>query len=173
MCPPDRAAVAAILGGRAFVKLCDTDDALLVSDAPKRMDGQALAGALTRLAQAGYTAQTTPRGLLAIDWTESRWQELFEQNITAGEPALPQNEALHACYALATLLLLHPAPPAQQPKLLLRNLLKAACRKGGLAAAAPPMLAACAQRLRMHQALPTAAASLLVAVLHTEGEANG
>lgn len=173
MCLPDRAAVATMLGVRAFVRLCATDDALLVSDAPKRMDAQALQAAITRLEQAGYTASIVPRGLLAIDWNETRWQAFSDRYAASGEPVFPQDEKLHSVYELARLMRLHPVRLARQPKPMLRALAKAACRKGGLVACAPNALVACAQRLRLHEALPSAAMGLLTAELYAHCAGGG
>jgi hypothetical protein len=169
----EREAVKALVGGGAFVRFAAEDDALLVSDAPRRMVAEALADAVARLTAAGYLCRVTERGLLAIDWNETRWAAFAARHSAGGWPPWPHDEALHACYALVRLLLLHPAPWAAQPRPLLRALVKALARRGGLCKAAPALLAACARRLRRHEALPSAGAGLILAALpltHNHGE---
>ncbi len=158
----ERADVRRLLGGGAFVRLAVDDDALLVSDAPRRMDADALAEAIGRLQAEGYVAWVTERGLLAIDWGERRWHIWEERGRICSEPTLPSDETLHAPYALARLLWAHPAPWHEQPRTLLRELVKAAARREGIVRIAPTMLTVCAERLRRHETLPTAAAWLVI-----------
>ena len=162
----ERAAVRQIIGGSVFVRLADEDGALLASDAPRRMDAYSLGEAITRLQAEGYAAWVTERNLLAIDWGELRWHSFGERHQACVTLAVPNEEAQHALYALARLLIAHPAPLHDQPRALLRRLIKAGAFKDGLVNIAPELTASCAERLRRHEALPSAATGLLVQALH-------
>lgn len=162
----ERATVRRIIGGSVFVKLAEGDDALLVSDAPRRMVAGALREAIDRLQAEGYVAWITERDLLAIDWDEKRWHAFCEPRQTCETLTIPSDATRHALYALARLLAAHPAPRKEQPLTLLRALVKAATRKDGLLKIAPAMLATCAVRLRQRETLPSAAAWLAVQALH-------
>lgn len=162
----ERAAVRQIIGGSVFVRLAEGNDALLVSDAPRRMVAGALQEAIDRLQAEHYVAWVTARNLLAIDWDEKRWRAFCERRQTCETLTIPSDETQHALYALARLLTVHPAPCNEQPLTLLRALVKAATRKDGLLKIAPAMLATCAVRLRRRETLPSAAAWLAVRALH-------
>ncbi len=161
----ERDRVRALLGGYAFVRVSDDPRALLVSDAPRRMEPEAFAAACERLREAGYACRETERGLLLIDWGEKRWEAFASEPQPDACPALPESEALHPLYTLAQLLLRHPAPLAAQPFTMLRALICAAMKQGGLAQIASATLADCARRLRLHEALPAAASGLILRAL--------
>lgn len=156
--PAECAAIAAILGGKAFVRVADGEDALFVSDAPRRLPPHAWDIARLRLENAGYTAQSTENGLLAVDWDEARWR-LWRDACADAEPAaFPGDKTLWPAYALAALLARHPAPWETQPRELLRAAVKATFTPSLIPQTAKVMYGICAQRLRLGLPLPSAAA---------------
>lgn len=159
--PAECAALAALLGG-GFVRIAQGDvGALFLSDAPRRLPQQAMEAALARLARAGYVARPTAAGLLALDWDEERWRiwrDACEQTPTA---AFPRSETLWPAYSLATLLTRHPAPWDSQPRDMLRAVVKGSLAPQTMRRTAFALYTACAQRLRLHEALPATAAGAL------------
>ena len=107
---------------RCFVRVCDDDTALWVSDLPRRMPG---CGVLKEtLFQAGFAVQTDEQAMLwYVDWTAERWQEILAK-LPQECPPLPQQEAQHELYALCRLWLLHPAPLAPEHMPALRRAVK-------------------------------------------------
>ena len=162
---PECAAVRAMLGGEPFVHMARGEDGLMVSDAPRRLDALALAEGCDRLRAAGYVFRPTEQGLLAIDWNERRWVDFAGDALREDAPAIPEDDAQHPLYALFMLLHRHPASADAQPRALLRTLVKASMRKDGLESIALPMLETCAQRLRRHEALPSAARRMILRAL--------
>ena len=158
--PNECAALAAIINA-GFVRVAQGGEALFVSDAPRRLPPQARDAALTRLAREGYDARLTAEGLLALDWAEARWLQWRDDNAYAPVAAFPRRDAGWPAYSLAMLLALHPAPWESQPRDMLRSVVKAAFRPQTMPRTATALYAACAQRLRQHQALPSAAAGAL------------
>lgn len=92
---------------RCFVRVCDHDDALWVSDLPRRMDD--CTETEKRLNAEGFSVRLDEKSRLwYVDWTEERWQALLA-GWPRELPALPADEAYHEAYALCRLYLLHPS----------------------------------------------------------------
>ena len=93
-------------GARGFVRICTQNDALWVSDCPRRTPD--LSEVEKELAALGVSARLDVTGRLwYLDLTESAWAEMLDR-LPAELPNMPQNEKLHPAYALCRLWLLHP-----------------------------------------------------------------
>ena len=107
---------------RCFVRICGSDDALWVSDLPRKTSD--LSDAETTLWQNGFACHVDNRArLLYVDWTESKWKETLSQ-YPAQLPCLPQDERLHAAFALCRLWLSHPSPITPDTLPAVRRVLK-------------------------------------------------
>ena len=107
---------------RCFVRVCDGDAALWVSDLPRRMSD--CDQSLPVLKEAGFlvTADAT-NGLWYIDWTMERWQA-YLSSLPEWWPTLPENDQYHEAYALCRFWLLHPAPLSEQNLPMARRVVK-------------------------------------------------
>lgn len=147
-----------------FLRVCDDDGALWVSDFPRKHENhQALTGMLS---EAGFSVRTDNQSLLwYVDWTHERWQELM-QRLPERLPAFPENEQYHELYALCRLLMLHPAPVEKEHLPMLRRILKlTAERPQSLLKSARRLHEETACRLRKKQTAAYAAGRLLSAWL--------
>lgn len=105
---------------RCFVRVCRTDDALWVSDLPRRSadwreTAQKLRGFVWRLEEASQ--------LLLLDWPTEAWERALA-SLPERLPALPAREALHPAYALCRLWMLHPGARTEDGMRLLRRVVK-------------------------------------------------
>lgn len=150
-----------------FLRLCDSPNALWVTDFPR-------GNADTALARAALDALdclcTESRGLWYIDWKMERWRQEMEQ-LPDTLPPFPAEEALHPAYALCRLWLAHPSEWEDQPMELIRRTWQLAQRpRSLLLKAVPALLGESALRLRTHQPLPSYGASLLAQWLMEQEE---
>lgn len=111
-------------GASCFVRLCASDDALWVTDLPRRTESvEAARKALDAL---GVTCtEDGAAGLWRLDWTREAWRGRLLA-LPAKPPPFPRDEALHPAYALCRLLLLHPTPLERQPMEQVRAVCKRA-----------------------------------------------
>lgn len=107
---------------RCFVRVCDDDSALWVSDLPRRTtDCEGLADMLRA---AGFKARLDEASRLwYVDWTEERWQEMLN-GLPTECPLLPAQNCYHEAYALCRLWLLHPAGRTTENLPMIRRVLK-------------------------------------------------
>ena len=107
---------------RCFVRVCDSNDALWVSDLPRKTDD--LAGAENLLLQNGFMCHLDVQTqLLYVDWTQNRWKEMLS-SFSSALPALPQSDRYHAAYALCRLWLSHPSDLSPDTLPAMRRMLK-------------------------------------------------
>lgn len=108
---------------RCFVHICDGDDALWVSDLPRRYQSP-LQDVESTLAQKGFTCRLDEKSRLwHIDFSMKRWHEtLFEY--PSELPPFPVQERYHAAYALCRLWMLHPAPWTEGQLPVIRHVIK-------------------------------------------------
>lgn len=107
---------------RCFVRVCDHETALWVSDLPRRMADCSSTGKL--LKEEGFLARLDDQSRLwYIDWTAERWQAVLS-GLPKELPALPAEEAYHEAYALCRLYLLHPSEWNEEHLPTLRKTLK-------------------------------------------------
>ena len=107
---------------RCFVRICAGDDALWVSDLPRKtMD---LSANLPLLLQNGFACRVDERAkLLYVDWTQSMWTKALA-SFSPVLPALPQHDRYHAAYALCRLWITHPSDLAPAAMPAVRRMLK-------------------------------------------------
>ena len=165
-----QAQLAQVLGSGCFVKRNARDNSLFISDAPRRLSPANLVQAEDALLHAGFTVHAGRDKLWLIDWTLERWHGWMARYAEVPPSTLPTQEARLEVYALERLLRAHPTAVEAQPLWMLRAMLKRVDRPGALAAVAPQLLKHCAQRLRLHQPLPSGGAGLLAAWLQACGE---
>lgn len=150
-----------LLKDRGFLRLYGQDTHLFVSDMPRRVSQDEFSFVRQALAEHGFTAATTPGGLLLIDLQPARWKAMLESFRPTGPVPFPQDETLHGIYALSRLLSRHPAALKRQPMDMLRAALKRYAEKDGLAQLAPRLHARCAELLREGKPLPSALTNVL------------
>ena len=93
-------------GARGFVRVCIQNDALWVSDCPRRTAD--LSEAEKELSRLGIcTRLDAEAGLWYLDLTDDAWADMLNE-LPDEIPPLPENECLHPAYALCRLWLLHP-----------------------------------------------------------------
>lgn len=93
---------------RCFVRICDSDDALWVTDLPRKTEK--LSDVEKQLLLSGFCCRLdTASRLWYVDPTEAQWEELLKR-YPDKIPSMPEDERYHAAYALCRLYLLHPAP---------------------------------------------------------------
>lgn len=154
----ERDARAALDGERCFLRRSFTDDALWVSDLPRRTgDTDVLRDIERRLMRLDIQCRTYDgSGLWRLDLTMDGYAALV-RGLPLAPPPLPIDDALHPAYALCRLLCLHPAPLHAQPLEPLRAALK---RMDGAPQAMlqiiQPTHIRCAELLRLKQPLPSA-----------------
>lgn len=111
-------------GVSCFVRLCASDDALWVTDLPRRTESvEAARKALDALGV--RCMEDGAGGLWRLDWPPDGWRERLGA-LPAQPPPFPRDEALHPAYALCRLLLSHPAPLERQPMEQVRAVFKRA-----------------------------------------------
>ena len=92
-------------GARGFVRVCTQNDALWVSDCPRRTED--LSEAEKELSRLGIcTRLDDEAGLWYLDLTDAAWTYMLNE-ISDEMPPLPEDECLHPAYALCRLWLLH------------------------------------------------------------------
>jgi len=107
---------------RCFVRVCDDDSALWVSDLPRKMEDCACLA--QQLQTEGFLVrQDDAAKLWYVDWTESQWQKMIEP-LPERLPSLPDADELHEVYALCRLWMLHPAPRAHEHMPIIRRMVK-------------------------------------------------
>lgn len=107
---------------RCFVRICDDDSALWVSDLPRRY--AACENLIVALADAGFAVTYDEvAGLWYIDWTQEQWQKTLG-DLPCKLPPFPEMEAYHEAYALCRLWLLHPAPLSDRVLPTVRRVVK-------------------------------------------------
>lgn len=157
----NKAEIAVILGERVFVRISASEDALFVSDAPRRMTPNALETVSVALNGLGYSVWVLQNNMMAIDWDETRWVRWAESIAGESVDTFPTEPSLWPVYRLYRLLDAHPAPFAKQPRAPMRELLKRDDRPQEWAMRTHNIRRACAAMLRKHQPLPVAAKGLL------------
>lgn len=146
--------------GPCFLRICADEDALWVSDLPRRRpDTRPAEAALDAL---GVECRLNADSLLwKLDWTQARYRAL-EAALPRTPPAFPQRPFLEDAYALCRLLLLHPAPLSRQPLAVIREVLKL---DASVLTERPEVLrrlhGQCAAALRLGEPLPSLAGGLL------------
>ena len=133
-------------GAHCFVKLCDDDRALWVSDLPRRTDD------LPDLTAHGYQCQLDEKSRLwYIDWTEERKQALLA-DLPTKLPDFPHNERFHEAYALCRLWMSHPGCWNEDTAPIIRRVLKLSAQKEEkLLSAVSALTGAAAKQLRLGQ----------------------
>ena len=112
---------------RCFVRICDNDSALWVSDLPRKYE--ASEKLLPVLNEAGFSVwQDEQSRLWYLDWTQERWIELLK-TLPQSMPALPEREEYHEAYALCRLLIAHPAVLQKSHMPMLRRFIKLTAEK--------------------------------------------
>lgn len=107
---------------RCFVRVCDSNDALWVSDLPRKTDD--LSGLESLLEQNGFTCRIDHDArLLYADWTQNRWKAMLS-SFPPTLPAFMQNDRYHAAYALCRLWLSHPSDLSSDTLPAVRRMLK-------------------------------------------------
>jgi len=107
---------------RCFVRICESDDALWISDLPRKMHD--LAGLESLLFQNGFVCRLDQEARLwHVDWSESRWNKMLS-GFPKTLPAFPESERYHAAYALCRLWLAHPAQLMSHTMPTVRRVLK-------------------------------------------------
>ena len=107
---------------RCFVRICDGDNALWVSDLPRKTAD--LSSLEPLLCDNGFVCRLDEKARLwYVDWTESQWAKNLAC-LPRAIPAFPESERYHAAYALCRLWLAHPSPPTQNTMPAVRRVLK-------------------------------------------------
>ena len=150
-----------VLGEKGFLRLYGQDTFLYVSDIPRRASAQALVSICQSFQERGFVTQVDSKNLLLIDLQPMQWNALLHSFGSAKQTTIPQNETLHGVYALARLLMRHPADLQEQPMEMIRAVFKQYSNEGKLQILAPVLHALCAKKLRNGQALPAALAQVL------------
>lgn len=129
---------------RCFVKLCDDDRALWVSDLPRRTED------LPDLTVYGYHCELDEKSRLwYIDWTQERRQALLA-DLPTELPAFPPNERFHEAYALCRLWMNHPGHWNEDTAPIIRRVLKLTAQKEEkLLSAVPALTGLVAKQLRL------------------------
>jgi hypothetical protein len=159
-----------ILGEKGFLRLYGQEQGLFVSDAARRSSVQELAHIRGQLIAQGFTAQTNPSGLLLINLQPGRWERLLRSFPHSESFRIPTDEGLLPVYALARLLIRHPAALENQPMDMIRAAFKRYAKKDGLPVLAPLLIAQCAQKIRRREPLPSSLADVLGSWLTEQNE---
>ena len=152
---------------RCFVRVCDDDLALWVSDFPRKTEN--CAGTAGMLREAGYEVlhDQTAR-LWYIDWTDAYWLQQLE-SLPEEIPPFPFDDEYHEAYALCRLYMNHSAGFDHGQLATLRRILKLQLEtmpksKRDIRA----LYEQAALQLRNGQKLPFAAGKLLAAWLNEQ-----
>lgn len=150
-----------------FLRLCDSPNALWVTDFPRgNTDTIPAMAALDAL----DCTCTERRGLWYIDWKPDRWWLELER-LPNGLPAFPAEDELHPAYALCRLWLAHPSVWEEQPMDMLRHTWHLMQKPRSVVLKGLPALhAESALRLRKHQPLPFYGARILAGWLMEQEE---
>ncbi len=148
---------------RCFVRVCDDDRALWVSDLPRKSQ-ETLYRADELLAEGFCAWEDEAQRLLYVDLSLNKWQELID-SLPCKLPALPKDETLHTAYALCRLWMLHPTQRADEHMPMLRTAAKLVCEAPSKTAERKlrTLYEESAVRLRNSQTLPCDAGRLLAA----------
>lgn len=160
MIEPLRRELSALLPG-AFVRRAAGEEALFVTDAPRRLEPGKRGAAANAMAEAGFQISETANGLWTVDLTDTRWRALLLEPQWPFTCAFPAEVRLHGVYQLARLLAAHPTFWPEQPLEPIRAVLKRLDAPQTLVQVAPDILAQCAILLRKGKPLPSAAAGPL------------
>ena len=145
-----------------FVRRSRTDDAVFISDAPRRNEAEPLLSVAQRLTKMGYIITQTDHRLWKINLDDKRFQALFPHISDEKDRPFPVDfSASLTIYELACLLSAHPVAWEQQPKPMLCRIIKHADSATEMNQMAPILLGECAERLRRGEPLPSEAAGLL------------
>ena len=155
------------LGLRGFLRICQTDDSLWVSDCPRRTPD--LVQAQRALEERGYSCRLDARTQLwHLDWMD--WSAHLD-GLPRNAPHFPQQERYHKAYALCRLWLSHPHEQTALP--VARRLLKlTAGPEEALLAAVPALYEETAAAVREGRPAGYEAGKLLAQWLleHMKGE---
>ena len=118
------------LKGRCFVRLCETDDSLWVSDLPRR--GVDCSVLCEEMRSEGFTVRVAQEtGLLYADWTDAYWEKALE-SLPEELPCLPQENDLHELYALCRLWMLQGDRHCAKDRSMVRRALKLTADKSAV-----------------------------------------
>ena len=118
--PSEQARIYELLGG--FLRVDRSDDALWISDYPRREDHpDAMRQTLRAMGLACMMDERS--GLWHLDWTEEKWIELLN-SLPDTLPPYPRDEGLHEIYAFCRFALLHPAKSSPESLRYARAVLK-------------------------------------------------
>ena len=159
-----------ILGENGFLRLYGTDDAIFISDVPRRVNAEVLTHIRHMMQEQGFTVQITTGNLLLMDLSQARWEQLLSSFQNAKPIPFPDDDRLTDVYTLIRLLMRHPSALQEQPKELIRAALKRYPEKDGFPKLAPLLLEQCAIRLRHHAPLPSALADVMYTWLMEQQE---
>ena len=107
---------------RCFVRVCDDDSALWVSDLPRKYE--AIEDVADKLLNAGFEVQLDDNSRLwYIDWAWEAWIGVAGAQ-SCEMPQFPEHDAWHGTYALCRFLLSHPAEMEEGHLPFLRRVLK-------------------------------------------------
>lgn len=158
---------------RCFVRVCDDDCALWVSDLPRKVsDCNVLAQRLRKEGFAVWVNESVR--LWYIDWTAECWQSQLAE-LPQEIPALPLQDEYHEAYALCRLWMLHAAPVETEHLPALRRVTKLTSdHKSKMLRAVRSLHEETATRLRKGKTIPHAAGRVLAAWLyeHAYGKEN-
>ena len=150
-------------GARCFVRVCDDDCALWVSDLPRKYE--ACQSLIPALEEAGFLVMPDEQSRLwYIDRTKKRWLEMLEE-LPSELPALPEKDEWHEVYALCRLLLLHPARMENDHLPLIRRAFKLKAGNGSAARSVRSMREKTALSIRCGRTSAYAAGRVLAAWL--------
>lgn len=145
--PAEQRRLHDLMPARCFVRVCRTDDALWVSDLPRRFSQWR--DTVRTLETAGFRCRLRREdGLLSVDLSEGAWL-CAVQSLPDSLPVLPAREALHPVYALCRVWMLHPCAWADEPLPVLRRVTKLTSgSEDALLRAVPKLHQEAAQSLR-------------------------
>ncbi len=106
---------------RCFLRVDQSDDALWVTDLPRRHPKTGVWE--ETLGKRGISCTPDVSGLWHLDWTLEEWARRLD-GLPDQIPPLCENENKHAAYALCRFGLLHPAARSDESMRFLRKLLK-------------------------------------------------
>jgi len=109
---------------QCFVRVCEDDGALWVSDLPRKTD---CVDVIEKLRVEGFDGRVADT-LLYVDWTEEQWRK-FTAALPESSPALPLPQEVHEAYALCRLLIHHPSERTQAHMPMLRRVVKLTQKK--------------------------------------------
>jgi len=150
---------------RCFVRVSDKDNALWISDLPRRLAD--CTEVQNRLKQEGFTAWLDTETMLwYLDWTREYWQEKIA-GLSPELPSLPVKEEYHEAYALCRLYLLHPSELETEHLPAVRKAIKLTAMQPGQRLRAVHLLhEEAANRLREGKSIAHAAGLVLAAWLN-------